>query len=155
MPTKRRSMKNLLKVALVAAAVAGLASGPAQAASKPAKATLDAAHPKVAWTGSAGNVNPVACTGPLACEHFALKIVPVPGQPVRIVVDVPAGADYDLYVYSPNGGEVGNSGNLPGEDEVVLLKAPKPGVYDVVVQPYLIVPGTAYKAQAAFVPAKK
>lgn len=148
-------MKKLLKVALVAVAVAGLASGSAQAASKPSKATLDAAHPKVKWTGAANNVNPVECVGPLACEHFALKIVPVPGQNVRIFVDVPDHMDYDLYVYAPNGVEVGSSGNLPGEDEVVLLKAPKPGVYDVVVQPYLIVPGTAYKATAAFVAPKK
>ena len=148
-------MKKLLKVMLAAVAVAGLAAGSAQAASKPSKATLDAAHPKVAWTGAANNVNPVECVGPLACEHFALKIVPIPGQNVRITLDVPANMDYDLYVYAPNGIEAGNSGNLPGEDEVVLLKTPKPGVYDVVVQPYLIVPGTAYKATAAFVAPKK
>ena len=148
-------MNKLLRVALAATAVAGLASGSAQAASKPAKATLDAAHPKVSWTGSASNVNPVECVGPLACEHFALKVVPVAGQNVRIFLDVPANADYDLYVYSPDGGEVGSSGNLPGEDEVVVIKKVKPGVYDVVVQPYLVVPGTAYKGQAAFVAAKK
>ena len=147
-------MNKLLKVALAAVAVAGLATGSAQAAPKPAKATLDAARPKVAWTGAPGNVNPVECTGPLACEHFKLKIVPT-GQAVKIVLDVPANMDFDLYVYAPNGIEAGNSGNLPGEDEVVVLKAPKPGVYDVVVQPYLVVPGTAYKATAAFVAAKK
>ena len=155
MPTKRRSMKKLVKVALVAVAVAGLATGSAQAASKPAKGTLDAAHPKVAWTGAASNVNPVECVGPLACEHFALKIVPVAGQNVRVTLDVPDNADFDLYIYAPNGIEAGNSGNLPGEDEVVLLKAPKPGVYDVVIQPYLVVPGTAYKATAAFAAPKK
>ena len=148
-------MKKLLKVALTAVAVAGLASGSALAAPKPAKATLDAAHPKVAWTGAPGNVNPVECTGPLACEHFALKIVPVAGQNVKVLLDVPANMDFDLYVYAPNGILAGESGNLPGEDEAVLLKAPKPGVYDVVVQPYLVVPGTAYKATAAFVAAKK
>ena len=56
-----------------------------------------------------------------------------------------------LFVHSPTGSEIGSSGNLIGQAEFVEFRHSgrfrnKP--YEVRILPYLVVPGTAYKATA-------
>ena len=61
--------------------------------------------------------------------------------------------DYDLYVYGPDGGQIGNSGNAPFQTEIVVLTNPAGGTYTVSGAPFAAgagVPGVvpSYTASA-------
>lgn len=143
---------------MLVAALAGMViQGTAQAADPPS-GTLSKSKKTVKWTGSfvASQPSPVeGCLGGSSdpiCDHFLLTVNMPEGT--RIVVSLPppsATTDLDLFVYAPNGGLVGTSGNLPGEPEVVEFRhskryAGKP--YEVLIRPWIVVPGTAYSATA-------
>lgn len=143
---------------LVISVLCLVATVPAEAAS-PAKGTLSKKSKKVSWTGSftlsepdpVGNCELGGSTDPV-CDHFFLKVDLPDGARIRIDLPTPNGTtDLDLYVYSATGAEVGSSGNLIGTGEFVEFRHSgrfrnKP--YEVRVVPWIVVPGTTYKATA-------
>ena len=148
---------------LVRAAAGGLIllavlAQPAADAATPAKGTLSKKVKVVKWTGSFTLSEPDSLTGCLGgptdpiCDHFLLKIDLKDGARVRIDVPAPdAVSDIDLYVYAPTGSEVGSSANAFGTNEYVEFRHSgrfRNKVYEVRVMPWLVVPGTTYKATA-------
>jgi hypothetical protein len=95
------------------------------------------------------------CEGPDLCDHFKLKLNMGEGARVRVSLPAPSPVtDLDFFVYDPRGAEVASSGNFPGEDEVAIFthKARyRNQAYDIAVVPYLVAPGTTYKATAQVV----
>lgn len=149
-------VRRSLLVAAVTLVLAAVLAAPARGAT-PGTGRIAAGSPRVTWSGSAAASNPVACfgRGDTRCDHFALTIEPVAGHDVRIAIDVAASDDWDVYVYAPDGSEVGSGASgFVGADEVTIVHAPVAGTYEVRVQPYAIAPGASYKASAMFVPAK-
>lgn len=150
-------MKPVRVFLLVIALVCTLVSSTAQAATPPG-GTLSKKVRIVKWTGmfTLSEPNPLGnCLGGSddpTCDYFLLKVNLPDGARIRIDLPAPsATTDLDLYVHSPTGSEVGSSGNLPGQNELVEFRHSgrfrnKP--YEVRVLPYLVVPGTAYKATA-------
>ena len=145
-------MKRLGLVALVGL-VAGLlaAPGPAQAAS-PKSGRIGSGSKSVTWSGGPFTAsNPAACVGASdpTCDHFLLQVDRLKsGTSVQVAVAAPAEDDYDLYVYGPDGTEVGNSANPAGTTETVTIAKPQAGTYEVRVQPFLVNPGSAYTGTA-------
>jgi hypothetical protein len=145
-------MKPLRLIAVALALVSTLVATTAQAADPPG-GTVSKSKRSVSWTGTFdAPVTELRCEGPDLCDHFALKVNF--GDGTRVTVSIPAvspATDIDFFVYDPKGVEVASSGNFPGEAEVATFthKAKyrnKP--YDVAVVPYLVIPGTTYKANA-------
>lgn len=146
--------RTLLLVVIVASAT-GI--GSARAADPPS-GTLSKGSTSVRWTGTFTAPQPSPVSGCLGgssdpvCDHFLLKIDLPDGARVRIDLPSPdSTTDLDLFVYAPNGGEIGSSGNLPGEAELVEFRHSaryrnKP--YEVLVRPWIVVPGTSYSATA-------
>ena len=75
------------------------------------------------------------------------------GATVRIVLPLPNPAmDIDLYVYNPRGVQVAESTGFIAENEALTFvhKAQfRNKAYDVTVVPYIVPPGTSYKATAS------
>jgi hypothetical protein len=140
----------LLTGALTAALLT--VSGTALAAT-PKGGTLSKPNQSISWTGTFNaSTAELHCTDPDLCDHFLLKLNM--GEGARVHVGLPAPSpvtDLDLYVYDPNGDEVASSGNLIGSGEGVTFthKAKfRNKAYDVVIEPYTVLPGTTYKAAA-------
>jgi hypothetical protein len=140
---------------LIAAVAAGvlLASVPAQAAT-PGSGTLSKAGQKLSWTGSfIVSTLEARCDVVDVCDHFTLKVNMGEGARVRVVLPAPNPAtDLDFSIYDSRGIEVAHSGNFPGENEAATFihKARfRNKAYDIAVIPYLVVPGTTYKATAS------
>lgn len=127
-------------------------------AATPAFGTLSKKAKVVRWTGTFTLSEPDSLTGCLGgstdpvCDHFLLKVNLPDGARVRINVPAPdAVSDVDLYVFSPTGSEVGRSANAFGTNEFVEFRHSgrfRNKVYEVRVMPWLVVPGTTYKAAA-------
>lgn len=148
---------------LARAAAAGLiafsvlAQAPAEAAT-PASGTLSKKAKVLRWSGMFTLSEPDSLTGCLGgstdpiCDHFLLKVALKDGARVRIDLPAPdAVSDLDLYVYSPTGSEVGSSANAFGTNEFVEFRHSgrfRNKVYEVRIMPWLVVPGTTYKATA-------
>jgi hypothetical protein len=63
--------------------------------------------------------------------------IPVGCQTLRAELEsVPAGCDYDLYLYEEQGSEVGRSIKASNYDELIELRAPEAGTYFVLVVPW-------------------
>lgn len=150
-------MNILTKLCAIAAAIAiGSLCVPAEAAT-PASGTLSKTKKALTWTGTftASDPSPIeGCVGgtdsPI-CDHFALKINLGEGAKIKVSLPPQTATDLDMYIYGPTGILVGFSGNLPGMGEAVEFThraryRNKP--YIVQVKPYLVVPGTSYKATA-------
>jgi hypothetical protein len=150
-------MKVVRVFLLVIALASVLAAGTAQAADPPS-GTLSRKTKSVKWSGTfvASEPSPVAgCLGGSSdpiCDHYLLKVNLPDGARIRIDLPAPsATTDLDLFVYAPTGGEVGNSGNLPGEAEFVEFRhsaryTNKP--YEILIRPWIVAPGTTYTATA-------
>jgi hypothetical protein len=147
-----------IRVSLLAVALTSMVvSGTAEAAT-PSKGTLSKKVKTVRWGGSFTVSQPDSFTGCLGgstdpiCDHFLLKVDLADGARIRIDVPAPdAVSDIDLYVYSPSGSEVGSSANSFGTNEVVQFRHSgrfRNKVYEVRIMPWLVVPGTAYRATA-------
>jgi hypothetical protein len=77
------------------------------------------------------------------CDNFQLNIAPPPPDFGSYIVEirlVPNG-DWDLEVYDSQGNFVDDSGNLPGQTEVVVLENPAAGSYTVAAAPYAPIVG--------------
>ncbi len=172
-PARRFAIAALI-FGLTAAAV------PAATAASPAGATLSKAKRSLTWSGGpftlsqptgdaqsqTGGLVQTACPGGKTdgmFDHFFLKVNLGAGSKIKgsIVGSVsgleilqgPADApnDFDLFVYAPDGSEVGESTN-PGSHEnvtFVLKAAFRNQPYEVRVAPYEVLPGATYSGKAA------
>lgn len=143
-------MRFLRAIVCVVAAVSLLSAVPAEAAT-PSKGTLSKSKMKLSWTGTFVASNPASNCDIPTCDHFALKVNMGEGGMVKVFLpplDVPG--DMDIYIFDASGREVG-SGTSFMEGETVAWKHKKKfrnKAYDVRVVPYLVAPGTMYKATA-------
>jgi hypothetical protein len=146
------------RLAIVAIAGFGLLAGPVVQAATPASGTLSKKSKVVRWTGTFTLSQPDSLTGCVGgstdpiCDHFMLKVDLKDGSRIRIDLPAPdAVSDVDLYVYSPTGSEVGSSANAFGTNEFVEFRHSgrfNKKSYEVRIMPWLVVPGTTYKAAA-------
>lgn len=153
-------------VACVAVA-AVVAAVPAEAASPPG-GTLSKSKRTLKWTGG-----PYTLSYPTTdfeclngaddpqCDHYILKINM--GQGARIDVTTVADSsgleavqqaamgfgpnDIDLFIYDPNGDEVGSSASGGGTEHVAFTHKAKfrNKPYEIRVVPYTMIPGSSYK----------
>jgi hypothetical protein len=150
-----------------------LLAAPNASGAEPAAGTIDRDHPHVSWTGSVplqtAGLSGVGCQQAVpdpTCDTYALTIgalgaahgrKPAP-RDVLVAIgtpDAPAGSvvEFDLYVYGPDGTEVGHGTEL-GSNDTVTLRAPLPGTYTVAVQSVLSTDPTAtYEGSASVVDA--
>ena len=95
------------------------------------------------------------CSGPNdpVCPTYALQLNPSGATgdlTMWISTDIPA-EDYDLFLYDSSGREVAVSG-LPGTPpllEGTVAEGLAPGVYRLVVQPYLVLPESPFHVEAS------
>jgi hypothetical protein len=106
------------------------------------------------WQGGAFVLsNPATClsSGPAVpgCDRFDLTVVPPAGHYVVEIstATASAGDDYDLYVYDSAGNLVDSSASSGGQ-EAVTLSDPPAATYRVIVQAFLVAPGSTYRGQA-------
>jgi hypothetical protein len=146
---------------------------PSASGAEPAAGTVDRDHPSVSWTGSAplqtAGTSGLGCQQSVpdpTCDRFALTIGALGSAPgeepaphdVLVAIATPDAAEgsvveFDLYVYGPDGAEVGHGTEL-GSNDTVTLRAPQPGVYTVAVQSVLSTDPTAtYDGSATVVDA--
>ena len=141
----------LASLVLLVCSAAGLV---AQAAD-PASGTLSLDTPALSFTSGPSLVSdPVSgpCPASAQCDRFDLTVdLPAdfattnPSATIRILLtaQIPA-EDYDLYLLSEDGGEIGSSGNAPPSSETIITPAGGGSVnYRVEVLPYAVTGGTA------------
>ncbi len=152
-PRTPRPTKPVLAL-LVLASVLVLPLAGSRAAT-PSSGSISEASPSVSWAGDNKTPTAKSCTGPSdpACDTFKLTIAP-PSFAYQVVITLAPIGDYDLYVYGPDGGQIGSSGNAPGQTEIVVLTNPAAGTYTVGAAPFAAgagVPGAvpSYTASAA------
>jgi hypothetical protein len=128
----------------------------ASTAATPGSGTVSDSNRLVTWTGAPTIATAAPCTGAndTACDLYALTVQPPSyGFSVKIVL-APWG-DWDLYVYGPDGGQVGSSGNGPNQAEIVTLTNPPAGTYTVAAAPFAPAIGpdlNSYTASATLTP---
>lgn len=130
-------------------------------ASTPDSGTIDRRTPETRWSGSTlvqtaglqGGGCITAAPDP-TCDFFSLTIGDLSRKQrlrrnralddVQVAIAAPAGglAEWDLYVYRPDGTEVARSTEL-GSNDTVVLQNPPPGTYTVAVQNVLSADPTA------------
>lgn len=150
-------MRSARLFVLALALVSTVVSGTAQAATPP-EGKLSKSRKTLSWTGTFTLSEPNSLGGCLLgtddpiCDHFFLKIDLPDGARIRIDLPTPsATTDLDLYVYSPNGTEVASSGGFLVNERAEFRHSGrfrnKP--YEVQIVPWLVTPGTTYKAKAS------
>jgi hypothetical protein len=154
-------MKRYIAVAAVLAAlVAGAV--PADAAS-PSGGTLSKTKRALTWAGMTHNYaipwpDPVLFCTDGQCDHFKLKVNMGDGARIKVSIkasssglelaQVVAGPnDYDLYLYDPNGNQVAESADADGNESFTFTHKARfrNKTYDVMVSPWIVLPGTTYK----------
>ena len=133
--------------------VLSVVSIPAGAAN-PSGGTVSPASSSLSWSGALyplmSTPVPEACPpasdpANVRCDHFSLTIdVPSDfwalhsgGVAIRITW-ASSDNDFDLYVYNPQGVQVGSSAAGGTTTEAVFLLLPAPGAYEVRVVPFLV-----------------
>jgi len=130
-------------------------------AATPPGGAISADSPTITWGGRTWAAsNPLSCFAvsgiDLTCDRFALTIAPPKTDFVVTIRVTAANAtdsaaptdDIDLFVRDPNGNTIASSGTSGGIEELVLNNPPA-GIYTVVVQPSVVVPGGTYSGFAA------
>lgn len=130
-------------------------------AATPPGGAISADSPTITWAGRTwGASNPLSCFAvsgiDLTCDRFALTIAPPKTDFVVTIRVTAANAtdsaaptdDIDLFVRDPNGNTIASSGTSGGIEELALNNPPA-GIYTVVVQPSVVVPGGTYSGFAA------
>ncbi|HYU31920.1 MAG TPA: sialidase family protein [Thermoanaerobaculia bacterium] len=144
------------RVFLARALALGLALVPAVAqAATPGAGTVSSSSSSASWQGGSFLVsNPAAClsssTLPVpGCDWFDLTVAPLTGPELVDIAITPAnpGDDYDLYIYDAAGNQLDSSATGGGNEQVTLSDPPA-GTYRVVVQAFLVSPGSTYRGQA-------
>jgi hypothetical protein len=140
--------------ALVSLSVAfGMMQAQTATAATPSSGTVSSDSPALTWQGKTFiTSNPTFCLpSDPACDTFELTIAaPLPsgGYIVTISIDGQGVADdFDLFVFGPDGEEVGSSATESGDEQVALFN-PGLGTYEVVVQAFLVTPGSTYAGRA-------
>ena len=157
--------------ALSACAAVVFAAVPADAAT-PGGAALSKTKKSVSWTGTANLSSPFFepfsdvvffdcnLVSDPNCDHFSLKIDLGEGAKIQITLTAPDPADpddlakpyndFDVYIYqSPSSAPVAMGTNSGNEKFTYVHKSRfrnKP--YDIAIRPWLVMPGTTYKATA-------
>lgn len=140
---------------LAAAALAVAGTGPAPAApSGPAR--LSPTTQQARWDGGTFDLPAAAgCTGPHdpACDHLALEVEASAGQLVRVGIVDSRADNFDLFVFSADGRELGRSTRLTDAPDVVTFTHEVAGraEYEVRVRPTVVTQRSSYRGQAAFV----
>lgn len=141
----------LFRAALAAALAVGVGAGAASAATPPS-GTLSESAATVSWTGGPKTPTASSCSGPSdpGCDHFALTVVPPSyAFKVEIVLTPALVDDWDLHVFGSDGAQLGNSGNVAGQVERVVVVGSVGGTYTVSAAPYAAL--TGYSASARLV----
>ena len=139
---------------LVALATLFAVAVPPALASTPPSSTLSTVTPSSTWTGgpfvASDPVSGDCVAGTPTCDTHALTIAPTGGSytvDVKLTPFLPTD-DYDLYVYDPNGVQVGSGGAPPGFVERVTLDSPAAGTYTVKVKAWFVAPASTYTVTA-------
>lgn len=69
-------------------------------------------------------------------DYFSLNVPEGCARLTATLESLPAGCDYDLYLYDASGDEMAGSYNGSNADEALELESPAPGVYYLQVTPY-------------------
>jgi hypothetical protein len=161
-------MHRLMRVLIAACAAALLLVSMSAQAASPAGGTLSKSKRTVTWNGGPfttsypiTSVSPCLGSTDTMCDHFMLKVNMGNGARIKVsivpsasgleVLQVVAGPnDYDLYVFDPQGNEVGESAGSTGRESVTFTHKARfrNQAYDVRVIPFLLVPGATYKGTA-------
>ncbi len=154
-------MRTPIVVAAVLVALVGGAE-PTDAAS-PSGGTLSKTKKTLTWTGATNNYaipwpDPVLFCTDENCDHFKLKVNMGDGARIKVsirasssgleVAQVVAGPnDYDLYLYDPNGNQIAESADEDGNESFTFTHKARfrNKTYDVMVSPWIVLPGATYK----------
>jgi hypothetical protein len=154
-------MKKSLAVAAVLMVLI-VGAFPADAAA-PAGGTLSKTKQSLSWTGASYNYaipwpDPILFCTDAQCDHFKLKVNMGDGARVKVsikasssgleVAQVVAGPnDYDLYLYDPNGNQIADSADSDGNESFTFTHKARfrNKTYDVMVSPWIVLPGATYK----------
>src|SRR5215467_736979 len=124
-------------------------------AATPASGTLSESNPTVTWSGPFLTPTGAGCASDndSTCDNFKLTIVPPSAAfgPYLVEVHLQPQGDWDLYMWDPNHGSAGGSGNGPTQLEVAFLVNPVGGIYTISAAPFSDLPGTdgnSYTASA-------
>lgn len=157
-------MSSKLRIsAVVSSLIIGLLTFAPGRAATPSSGTLDGSTSQVGWSGTLTlpqpTATPVGCT-PAAtdpantlCDHYQLFVNLANGSPINVTVAVeePDVMDIDLFVYAPNGIQMGVSATASGAETLIFNHNTThygSGPYDVRVQPWLVDPMTPYEGLA-------
>jgi CARDB/Fibronectin type III domain/BNR repeat-like domain len=150
----RRARARALKLVLLTLTASSVLALPLSGsnAATPGAGTVSDANRSVTWTGAVTLATAGACSGANdpSCDNYKLTIEP-PSYGFQVKIELQPVGDWDLYVYGPNGGLAGSSGNGPNQLEVVTLTNPAAGTYTVAAAPFapLVGPdGNSYTASA-------
>ena len=151
-------MKKILGAAVTIGLVLGAVRlvAPHLFAATPPSGAISFDSPTVTWSHTFTAVNPVTCFSVAGidptCDRFRLTIVPPPpGQDYVVTIrataanatdEAPPTDDLDLFVRDPNNSTIAVSGTSGGVEEIVLRNPPG-GIYTVIVQPFVVVPGVS------------
>jgi hypothetical protein len=119
--------------------------------SEPASGSIDRKHPTVTWSGTipaqlAGVVSGFGCQTAVpdpTCDTFALTVGALQKKRNDVLVAIATPhiqpgeiVELDLYVYGPDGTEIGRGTDL-GSNDTVTIRDAAPGTYTVAVQAVL------------------
>ncbi|MFY9578477.1 MAG: CARDB domain-containing protein [Gaiellaceae bacterium] len=150
-----RRVRNVFLFVTLAVAAVSLPLASSNAAT-PDSGTVSASNLSVSWTGAIAIATAAGCTGATdpTCDKYHLTVQP-PGYPFQVRIELLPAGDWDLYVYAPDGGLAGSSGNGPNQLEIVTLTNPPAGTYTIAAAPFAPLIGTdgnSYTASATIVP---
>jgi hypothetical protein len=167
--TGGKSMRRLTHVLIAAAAAAALLVSATAQAAAPAGGTLSKSKRSLTWNGGPFTTSyPISSAAPCLngasdtmCDHFLLKVNMGQGARIKVsivpstsgleVLQVVAGPnDYDMYLFDPQGNQVGESAGSTGRETITFTHKAKfrNKAYEVRVIPFLLVPGATYKGTA-------
>ena len=144
------------RVSFTGALALGLALVPTlMQAATPGAGTVSSTSSSANWQGGPFLVsNPADCLVSSGlpvpgCDRFDLTISPLAGPELIDIAITPAnpGDDYDLYIYDAAGNQLDSSATNGGNEQVTLSDPPA-GTYRVVVQSFLVTPGSTYRGLA-------
>ena len=143
------------RVSFAGALALGLVLLPAAAhAATPGAGTVSTSSSPTWQGGPYVTSNPAEClvsTGlPVpGCDRFDLTVRAADGPDLVEISITPANAgdDYDLYIYDTAGNQLDSSATSGGNEQVTLSDPPA-GTYRVVVQAFLVLPGSTYRGKA-------
>ena len=142
----------LFALGVVLAALLGpgtsLAAIPAAGTVGPASTTLTYKGSPATASNPGGTILGLCAELDPACDSYKITVVPAPSgsTSLNVTITMPAGEDYDAFLFGPDGSMVDSSGNAAGEAENLSVDNPEAGVYRVGTIAYTVTPLTQYNA---------